>query len=81
MAVMAGSVVLLALSAAGSAADAGHYSSAGWMTAVIVLSVVLGLVVAATSLRRAPAAPRAGDRGLLRAFSAPGCSTASRASR
>ena len=51
VAAIALSVVLLALSAAGSAANAGHYASPGWMTAVIGLSVVIGILVAGSSLR------------------------------
>lgn len=49
--VMAGSVVLLALSAGGTGSETGHSSSPGLMAAVIVPSVLLGLVVAATPLR------------------------------
>src|SRR6185437_11576873 len=49
--VMAGSVVLLAFSAGGTGSETGHSSSPGLMAAVIVPSVLLGLVVAATPLR------------------------------
>jgi drug/metabolite transporter (DMT)-like permease len=57
------SVVLLALSAAGTSAEAGHYASPEWMAAVIVPSVVVGILVAGSSLRvrtRRHAAPVTG---------------------
>jgi hypothetical protein len=43
------SVVLLALSA--TSAEASHYASPGWMAAVMIPSAVVGLLVAASSLR------------------------------
>ena len=49
--VMAASVVLLALSADGTSEETGHYASADWMTVVIVPSVLLGLLVAASPMR------------------------------
>jgi drug/metabolite transporter (DMT)-like permease len=49
--VMAGSVVLLAFSAGGTGSETGHSSSPGLMAAVIVPSVLLGVVVAAAPLR------------------------------
>ena len=73
VAAIALSVVLLALSAAGSAANAGHYASPGWMTAVIGLSVVVGILVAGSSLR-ACSALHGAQTGVCFA-SAPGCST------
>jgi drug/metabolite transporter (DMT)-like permease len=57
------SVVLLALSAAGTPAEAGHYASPEWMAAVMVPSVVAGILVAGSSLRvrtRRHAAPVTG---------------------
>jgi drug/metabolite transporter (DMT)-like permease len=47
VAAMAVCVVLLAASAGGTDAGAGHYASAGWMTAVMIPSVVIGVLVAA----------------------------------
>lgn len=58
---MAVSVILLAASA-GAGGGAGHHASPGWMAAVMIPSVVIGLLVAASPLRsrsrshRAPAA-------------------------
>jgi len=48
VAAIAVSVVLLALSA--TSTEANHYASPGWMAAVMVPSVVVGLLVAASSL-------------------------------
>jgi drug/metabolite transporter (DMT)-like permease len=63
--VMAGSVVLLALSAGGTGSgDTGHSSSAGLMAAVIVPSVLLGLAVAAAPLRGHPGRHRAPATGI-----------------
>ena len=45
------SVVLLALSAAGTAAEAGHHASPGWMAAVMVPSAIVGAAAAAAALR------------------------------
>ncbi len=59
---MAVSVILLAASAGGAGGGAGHHASPGWMAAVMIPSVVIGLLVAASPLRsrsrshRAPAA-------------------------
>ena len=61
-AAMAVSVILLAASAGRAAGGAGHHVSAGWMAAVAIPSVVIGLLVGASPLRsrspgqRAPAA-------------------------
>ena len=57
------SVVLLALSASGPAGKVGHGASPGWMTAVMGVSVVAGLLIAGSSLRartRKHAAPVTG---------------------
>jgi hypothetical protein len=51
---IAASVVLLALSASGTPAEAGHYASPGWMAAVMVPSIVVGVLVAGSSLRVRP---------------------------
>jgi len=59
VAAIAVSVVLLALSATG--AEASHHASPGWVAAVMVPSVVVGLLVAAVSLRaRRYGSPAAG---------------------
>jgi drug/metabolite transporter (DMT)-like permease len=50
VAAMAVSVILLAASAGG--AGAGHHASPGWMAVVMIPSVVIGLLVAASPLRR-----------------------------
>ena len=50
VAAMAVSVVLLAASAGGT--GAGHHASPGWMAVVTIPSVVIGLLVAASPLRR-----------------------------
>jgi drug/metabolite transporter (DMT)-like permease len=62
--VMAGSVVLLALSAGGTGTETGRSSSAGLMAAVIVPSVLLGLAVAAAPLRGHPGRHRAPATGI-----------------
>jgi drug/metabolite transporter (DMT)-like permease len=62
--VMAGSVVLLALSAGGTGSATGHSSSAGLMAVVIVPSVLLGLAVAAAPLRGHPGRHRAPATGI-----------------
>jgi drug/metabolite transporter (DMT)-like permease len=51
VAAIAGSVVMLALSATGTGTEAGHRASPGWVAAVMVPSVVLGVLVASSSLR------------------------------
>jgi drug/metabolite transporter (DMT)-like permease len=51
VAAIAGSVVMLALSATGTGTEAGHHASPGWMAAVMIPSVVLGVLVASSSLR------------------------------
>ena len=56
VAAMAVTLVLLALSASEGSA-AGHHASAGWMAAVMIPSIVIGLLVACRPLR-APAGPR-----------------------
>ena len=62
VAAMAVCVILLAASASGTSSGAGHHASPGWMAAVAIPSVVIGLLVAASPLRsrsrghRAPAA-------------------------
>jgi drug/metabolite transporter (DMT)-like permease len=59
---MAVSVILLAASAGGAGGGAGHHASPGWLAAVMIPTVVIGLLVAASPLRgpsrshRAPAA-------------------------
>ena len=62
--VMAGSVVLLAFSAGGTGSETGHSSSAGLMAAVIVPSVLVGLVVAASPLRGHPGRHRTPATGI-----------------
>jgi drug/metabolite transporter (DMT)-like permease len=56
VAAMAVTLVLLALSAS-EGSTAGHHASAGWMAAVMIPSIVIGLLVACRPLR-APAGPR-----------------------
>jgi drug/metabolite transporter (DMT)-like permease len=58
VAAMAVSVILLAASAGGTGTGAGHYANPGWMTVVMIPSVIVGLLVAASPLRshRSPAA-------------------------
>lgn len=62
VAAMAVSVILLAASAGQAGGGAGHHVSPGWMAAVAIPSVVIGLLVGASPLRshspsqRAPAA-------------------------
>jgi drug/metabolite transporter (DMT)-like permease len=60
VAAMAVSVILLAASTGGTGTGAGHYASPGWMAVVMIPSVVIGLLVAASPLRsrshRAPTA-------------------------
>lgn len=51
VAAIAVSVVLLALSTAGTSTEAGHYASPGWMAAVMIPSVIIGVLVAASPLR------------------------------
>jgi magnesium transporter NIPA len=51
VAAMAASVILLAASAGGKGAGAGHHASPGWMAVVVVPSAVIGLLVAASPLR------------------------------
>jgi len=59
VAAIAVAVVLLALSATGTAES--HHADPGWMTAVIVPSIIIGLLVAAGSLRtRRPGAAVSG---------------------
>jgi drug/metabolite transporter (DMT)-like permease len=50
VAAIAVSVVLLAMSATGTSAEAGHHASAGWMAAVMIPSIVVGVLVATSSL-------------------------------
>jgi len=52
VAAMAVSVILLAASAGGTGSGAGHHASPGWMTVVMIPSAVIGLLVAASPLRR-----------------------------
>jgi drug/metabolite transporter (DMT)-like permease len=52
VAAMAVSVVLLAASAGGAGTGAGHHADPGWMAVVIIPSTVIGLLVAASPLRR-----------------------------
>jgi len=51
VAAMAVCVILLAASASGTGSGAGHHASPGWMAAVVIPSVVVGLLVAASPLR------------------------------
>jgi hypothetical protein len=51
VAAMAVCVILLAASAGGTGSGAGHHASPGWMAAVAIPSVVIGLLVAASPLR------------------------------
>jgi len=51
VAAIAVSVVLLALSAAGTGTEVSHHAGAGWMAAVMIPSAVVGVLVAAISLR------------------------------
>jgi drug/metabolite transporter (DMT)-like permease len=48
---MAVCVILLAASTGGTGTGAGHHASPGWMTAVMIPSIVVGLLVAASPLR------------------------------
>ena len=48
---MAVSVILLAASAGGAGGGAGHHASPAWMAAVMIPTVVIGLLVAASPLR------------------------------
>jgi drug/metabolite transporter (DMT)-like permease len=59
VAAMAVSVILLAAST-GRAGGAGHYANPGWMAAVAIPSVVIGLLVGASPLRRRSRALSAG---------------------
>jgi hypothetical protein len=52
VAAMAVSVILLAASAGGTGSGAGHHASPGWMAVVMIPSAVIGLLVAASPLRR-----------------------------
>jgi len=52
VAAMAVSVILLAASAGGTGSGAGHDASPGWMAVVMIPSAVIGLLVAASPLRR-----------------------------
>jgi drug/metabolite transporter (DMT)-like permease len=52
VAAMAVSVILLAASAGGTGTGAGHHADPGWMAAVAIPSAVIGLLVAASPLRR-----------------------------
>jgi drug/metabolite transporter (DMT)-like permease len=51
VAAIAFSVVLLALSDTGSSTEAGHRADPAWMTAVMIPSVAVGVLVAGSSLR------------------------------
>ena len=51
---LAACVILLAASAGGTGAGAGHHASPGWMAAVAIPSAVIGLLVAASPLRARP---------------------------
>ena len=52
VAAMAVCVILLAASVGGKDTGAGHHASPGWMAAVAIPSAVIGLLVAASPLRR-----------------------------
>ena len=60
------SVVMLALSATGTSAEAGHRASPGWVAAVMIPSVVLGVLVASSSLRARTRNVLAGHREVAR---------------
>ena len=51
VATIAVSVVLLALSATGTSTEAGHHASPGWMAAVMIPSIIVGVLVAASTYR------------------------------
>ena len=55
---LAACVILLAASAGGTGAGAGHHASPGWMAAVAIPSAVIGLLVAASPLRARPGGHR-----------------------
>ena len=59
VAAMAVAVILLAASASGTGSGAGHHARPGWMAAVTIPSVVIGLLVAASPLRRRSLSDRA----------------------
>jgi drug/metabolite transporter (DMT)-like permease len=52
VAALAVSVILLTASAGGTGTGAGHHADPGWMAAVAIPSAVIGLLVAASPLRR-----------------------------
>jgi drug/metabolite transporter (DMT)-like permease len=52
VAAMAVCVVLLAASTGGTGSGAGHHASPGWMTVVTIPSILIGLLVAISPLRR-----------------------------
>ncbi len=58
VAALAACVILLAASAGGTGAGAGHHASPGWMAAVAIPSAVIGLLVAASPLRARPSGRR-----------------------
>ena len=57
-------VILLAASASGTGNGAGHYASPGWMAAVTIPSIVIGLLVAASPLRSRSRRHRVGAAGV-----------------
>ena len=61
VAAMAVCVILLAASTGGTDTGAGHHASPGWMAAVAIPSVVIGLLVAASPLRSRCRADRGPD--------------------
>ena len=65
VAAIAVAVVVLALSTAGAAGTAGHYARHGWMMAVTIPTVVLGLLVAAGPVRARSRKHRTPATGVL----------------
>jgi drug/metabolite transporter (DMT)-like permease len=59
VAAMAACVILLAASTGGQGTGAGHHAHPGWMAAVMIPSVVIGLLVAAVPLRERSPGQRA----------------------
>jgi drug/metabolite transporter (DMT)-like permease len=64
VAAIAVAVILLAASAGRAAGGAGHHASPGWMAAVAIPSVVIGLVVGASPLRSRSPSHRAPATGV-----------------
>jgi Magnesium transporter NIPA len=64
VAAMAVCVILLAASTGGTGTGAGHHASPGWMAVVTIPSIVVGLLVASSPLRRRPSRHRAPASGI-----------------